>query len=338
MKIYYLIPDAFQRRATLYGLLRSIKKYEFKAYLKQYVFPQKKPLGGVKVILQHCVLLKTMGFNVTAVRMGEYEGNFFNYDLNIEAYSTVVSMMNDDDLVVIPEVIQNKVTLFPRQKKILFAQAWSFLYQLHPIDDQKVFGSYFDIGFNYILTCSDYIHNYFNNEPQDNIIQVKNFIDHKVFQENPLLRKTNRLLFMPRKNKKDIDKIIAGISHLPIEIAFADGLSQEELVIEYQKSDYFVATGYPEGFGLPPLEAMACGCVVIGFTGRGADEYMIHNDTALVAQDGDTETVVMHIKNIINNNVLKERIRLNGVLISKKYNINNTSKQLSDFYNGFISP
>ena len=35
----------------------------------------------------------------------------------------------------------------------------------------------------------------------------------------------------------------------------------------------FLSFGTPEGFGLPPLEAMACGCVAVGYHGRGGREY-----------------------------------------------------------------
>ncbi len=31
--------------------------------------------------------------------------------------------------------------------------------------------------------------------------------------------------------------------------------------------------GHPEGFGLPPAEAMACETIVIGYDGRGGAEY-----------------------------------------------------------------
>jgi glycosyltransferase involved in cell wall biosynthesis len=39
------------------------------------------------------------------------------------------------------------------------------------------------------------------------------------------------------------------------------------------ESAIFLATSLYEGFGLPPLEAMACGCVVVGFHGYGGLEY-----------------------------------------------------------------
>jgi glycosyltransferase involved in cell wall biosynthesis len=36
----------------------------------------------------------------------------------------------------------------------------------------------------------------------------------------------------------------------------------------------FLATGFPEGCPLPPLEAMASGCIVTGFAGYGGWDYM----------------------------------------------------------------
>ena len=40
-----------------------------------------------------------------------------------------------------------------------------------------------------------------------------------------------------------------------------------------RESAVFLSFGHPEGFSLPPAEAMACGCVVIGYHGRGGREY-----------------------------------------------------------------
>ncbi len=63
--------------------------------------------------------------------------------------------------------------------------------------------------------------------------------------------------------------------------------SQTEIAEHFREADIFLAIGYPEGFALPPLEAMACGCAVIGFTGGGGLDHMIDGKTALVAEDGN---------------------------------------------------
>ncbi len=36
----------------------------------------------------------------------------------------------------------------------------------------------------------------------------------------------------------------------------------------------FLVTGFPEGCPLPPLEAMACGCLCVGYMGFGGADYM----------------------------------------------------------------
>ena len=42
-------------------------------------------------------------------------------------------------------------------------------------------------------------------------------------------------------------------------------ISQNEVIRILKDSLIFLSFGYPEGFGLPAAEAMACGCVTIGF-------------------------------------------------------------------------
>jgi len=36
----------------------------------------------------------------------------------------------------------------------------------------------------------------------------------------------------------------------------------------------FLSFGYPEGCALPPMEAMASGCITIGYHGNGCREYL----------------------------------------------------------------
>jgi len=48
---------------------------------------------------------------------------------------------------------------------------------------------------------------------------------------------------------------------------------QSEVAEIMKKSLIFLSFGYPEGFGLPAAEAMACGCLVIGYHGGGGREF-----------------------------------------------------------------
>jgi glycosyltransferase involved in cell wall biosynthesis len=40
-----------------------------------------------------------------------------------------------------------------------------------------------------------------------------------------------------------------------------------------RESAIFMSFGHPEGFGLPPAEAMAAGCIVVGYHGNGGREF-----------------------------------------------------------------
>ena len=51
------------------------------------------------------------------------------------------------------------------------------------------------------------------------------------------------------------------------------GLSQTETAEILRSSAIFLSFSEREGFGLPPAEAMACGCYVVGFTGLGGREF-----------------------------------------------------------------
>jgi glycosyltransferase involved in cell wall biosynthesis len=89
---------------------------------------------------------------------------------------------------------------------------------------------------------------------------------------------------MPRKNKALADQIrliaLALLEATGIETEFVSihRLGREEVAEVLSSCHIFLSTGFPEGFALPPAEAMACGCVPVGFSGLGGFEYMRNPD------------------------------------------------------------
>lgn len=83
----------------------------------------------------------------------------------------------------------------------------------------------------------------------------------------PALRTTHQLLFAGKIPEDDIAKFrrIARSHGLqPDELQFSGFVSDEELVQLYNLCKLYVFPSWHEGFGLPALEAMACGAPVIG--------------------------------------------------------------------------
>lgn len=96
-----------------------------------------------------------------------------------------------------------------------------------------------------------------------------------------------RIAWMPRKNKalgmqiqRLLDHMIARRTDMP---ALRDGpvvweqihgLDRPGVAAALRRCHLFLATGFPEGCPLPPLEAMASGCLVAGFPGFGGWDYL----------------------------------------------------------------
>ena len=89
-----------------------------------------------------------------------------------------------------------------------------------------------------------------------------------------------RVGYMPRKNKalaamiRQTTTARAARTGLALEWTAIEGLSRDGVAEALRACHVFLATGFPEGCPLPPLEALACGCVVAGFGGLGGFDYM----------------------------------------------------------------
>lgn len=83
--------------------------------------------------------------------------------------------------------------------------------------------------------------------------------------------------FMPRKNKalaEEIRAVIAARGNFEVDWVEISGLDQTGVAGALSRSHAFLATGFPEGCPLPPLEAMSCGAIPAGFAGLGGWDYM----------------------------------------------------------------
>jgi glycosyltransferase involved in cell wall biosynthesis len=160
---------------------------------------------------------------------------------------------------------------------------------------------------------------------------VTNGIDQTRFFSTPHKRVAKRVLALSRKHPDDLQKIISMAAHMDFDFQIVDGLTEDELIHEYQRADIFLATGYPEGLPLPPLEAMNCGCVVVGFTGGGGQEYMLDGETALVAEDGDCQELASKLELLLDI-TFKEKIREAGFKKAQQYTLENTKEMLNAFY------
>lgn len=85
------------------------------------------------------------------------------------------------------------------------------------------------------------------------------------------------------------------------------GISEEELVYEYNKAKVVVALARNEPFGLIPLEAMACGIPVVAVEEGGFKESIVHNKTGFFIQR-DPKELRSIVEKLLQDTNLRKRI------------------------------
>lgn len=95
----------------------------------------------------------------------------------------------------------------------------------------------------------------------------------------PAAQKKLQVACMPRKLADDAAFVQATFWRMHPRHANApwvsiQGSTQQQAAAALGESAVFLSLSHKESFGLPPLEAMAAGCLVAGFHGDGGREYM----------------------------------------------------------------
>lgn len=93
----------------------------------------------------------------------------------------------------------------------------------------------------------------------------------------------------------------------------------KEIVKCLQESDIFISSSHLEGFGLPGLEAMACGSVLITTNSGGVSEYAINEFNSLIVNIGDVDALVIAIEKLLDQPSLMQKLRSNGIETSKLF-------------------
>ena len=108
-------------------------------------------------------------------------------------------------------------------------------------------------------------------------------------------QKEELITYMPRR-RVDEAKIMAEAlrrrGHVGgYSIEALDGLPREAVSEKMQRSRFFISLVKEEGLAFPVAEAMAAGCIVVGYTGLGARDYFTE-ETGIPVVEDDTAGLV----------------------------------------------
>lgn len=150
-----------------------------------------------------------------------------------------------------------------------------------------------------------------------------------------LLRKEkniNHKLILIGKESYGFEKIIFEIQKLPSEIRkdviITGYINQEEKVEYLKQADIFVLPSFFEGFGMPIIEAMACGVPVICSNVTSLPE--IADKAAILVNPYKPLDIAAGLSKVINNPKLKQELIYQGLKRVKQFSWEKAGQQTLD--------
>jgi glycosyltransferase involved in cell wall biosynthesis len=111
-------------------------------------------------------------------------------------------------------------------------------------------------------------------------------------------------------------------------VHFTGRVDEKHLPSLYSGALAFCYLSIYEGFGLPPLEAMACGTPVL--TGNVSSLPEVVGDGGLMVDPTDIDEISDYMFEIIENTTLRQKLHINGQKQAKKFNWDISAKKTLD--------
>jgi glycosyltransferase involved in cell wall biosynthesis len=137
-----------------------------------------------------------------------------------------------------------------------------------------------------------------------------------------------RALTLLRERMPDVVVRVCGTvrpDRLPEWMPFEFHPSDDTLRRRYSAATALLYPSRYEGFGLPPLEAMACGCPSITTTVGAVPEFASDGRDALFVPVGDARQMASRLEQVLTDPDLRERLSQAGLETAQRYSLTRVS-------------
>ena len=113
-------------------------------------------------------------------------------------------------------------------------------------------------------------------------------------------------------------------------VLFPGPVSDERLLHLYRQARLFVFPSRYEGFGLPVLEAMACGCPVIASNASSLPEVV--GDAGVLVEPDDVEGLSRELFSLLSDEGRWEDLRKRGLVRARQFSWDETARRMIEVY------
>ena len=269
-----------------------------------YFLPDPGIFGGVKVACQFMDMLLALGAKGNIVLAQGKAPEWFTTSVPIMNEKEAFERIGPDDWIVITWPPDHQRLQDLPGKMICHCQGTDPL--MDPIfADESV----------PLLTCWQQAEDYVMHKFRRSSIAVGISISN-CFYWDGTVKLDNRIAYMPRRGFPLVRRCIRECKDLDFIPLY--GLHERKVGEHLKKSGVFLATAVGGQFGLPALEAMAAGCLVISVPVKGGMEYLEDKKNCLMVEPDEMPSKLKWIMEPKNSN-LRFQLRSQALTTAYRY-------------------
>ena len=228
--------------------------------------------GGQKIGARHVQTLRELGYDAVVRAVGDASVSPL---LSVLGPGHLVDTIGETDILVVPEDLTAVLKAHhdaPNLKVVqVLNQFYASISGLASLTDAE------RAGYRTYLACSysaaNWVATYL---PHDDVAVIPGFADERVFK--PGAAKRAIIACAPRKRQSEYKAIRFMFERgykgrLDWRWAVLQGATEPQVAQAFADCAVYLSLSRLESLGMTTLEAMACGCIVAGFTGVGGTEY-----------------------------------------------------------------
>lgn len=302
-----------------------------------------QPSGGVKRLYTHVKILRENGYDayITHVNKG-FKLDWFESQVPI-IYLADSPQISPQDVLVFPESLAVAMENFKELnvKKVAIALNPHYIFRPPVVENWKVY------GINWVVAGNKIIEELIKwSMDINNVYTITKSIDFDMFYFEPEIKQL-QVAYMTRKDTltPTIEKIIKlkNTSLNNMDFIKLENLKINDYAQILKESQIYITTSAYEGIHASVLEAMACGCLCIGFDGIGAKDYVIDSgdqQNFIRAESMNfidlSKKFIKLIDMINSKDPVIETIRQNAISTAAKYSSELEKDTLLKFWRTFL--